>query len=230
MKGRRGNIHPTPEKYCAFCGKKMERQIYPSKLEDLGAFKRRKYCSRECMKKAFVVKDASEQTWSGAHESARKIVYLIEEREKKCEICGSTKNVDIHHKDFNHQNNNSDNLMLVCRSCHLKIHNPKSVCKICGKPAASHGYCQMHLKRWKKYRNPLYYQGRIVDTEFNGRADQKQVIGIIQETKGGEFVAQYNSIKEASEKTGVNAAAICNVCAGRRFTTRGYRWRKLLKE
>ena len=53
-------MHPlqkeTPEKYCAFCGKKMERSRYPSGLEDLGAFKRRKYCSMDCMKRGHVKK------------------------------------------------------------------------------------------------------------------------------------------------------------------------------
>jgi len=220
---------PTPEKYCAYCGKKLERKRYNGVLEDLTAFNRRKYCDFGCMRRAYVKKDASEQSWSEAHGSARKIVYLIEDREKICEICGSIGNIDIHHKDFNHQNNNPDNLMLVCRSCHMKIHNPKSVCKICGKPAKGHGYCEMHLQRWRKYGNPLYYQGQIVDVDFNERADQEQVIGIIQETKSGEFVAQFHSIKEAAEKTGVNAASICNVCAGRRHSARGYRWRKLLK-
>lgn len=126
-------IKPTPEHYCAYCGKKMERKMLPNgERECIPLFLRRKYCDRECMRKAYVKKDASEQSWSEAHGSARKIVYLIENREKVCEICGSTVNVDIHHKDGNHQNNDSENLMLVCRSCHNKLHRQKSVCKICG--------------------------------------------------------------------------------------------------
>lgn len=169
MKGTRNDIKPTPEKYCSFCGKKIERKIYNSKLEDLGAFKRRKYCCRKCMRMAFVTKDASRQTWSGAHESARKIVYLIENREKVCEICGSKINVDIHHKDGNHQNNVSENLMLVCRSCHIKLHRKKSVCKICGKTAKGHGYCNMHYIRFKKYGDPLFCRGRNVTSTHTDR-------------------------------------------------------------
>lgn len=44
----------------------------------------------------------------------------------ECYFCGREeidgyKN-DIHHKDGNHQNNNPENLMKLCRSCHKKLH------------------------------------------------------------------------------------------------------------
>lgn len=42
------------------------------------------------------------------------------------ELCSSTKNLVIHHIDFNHDNNDPNNLQKVCRSCHAKIHNFKS--------------------------------------------------------------------------------------------------------
>ena len=40
-----------------------------------------------------------------------------------CEICGVTKDLEVHHKDKNHSNNNPNNLMTVCSSCHQKVHN-----------------------------------------------------------------------------------------------------------
>lgn len=160
---------PTPIKYCAYCGQKLERVRYPSKLEDLGAFKRRKYCSRECMKRAFVETDGTNQRNNDAHASARKIAYLIEEREKVCSICGSTRNVDIHHKDGNYHNNSSDNLIALCRSCHNKEHHKKGVCKLCGKPMKGYGYCNMHYIRWKKYGDPLVCRRRIVSPTFTDR-------------------------------------------------------------
>jgi len=47
----------------------------------------------------------------------------------KCVVCGSEKRLDIHHKDGNgtnvaceNRNNSLDNLVLLCRSCHMKIH------------------------------------------------------------------------------------------------------------
>lgn len=40
-----------------------------------------------------------------------------------CEICGATKDLEVHHKDKNHSNNNPNNLMTVCSSCHQQIHH-----------------------------------------------------------------------------------------------------------
>lgn len=40
-----------------------------------------------------------------------------------CEICGATKDLEVHHKDKNHSNNNPSNLMTVCSSCHQRVHN-----------------------------------------------------------------------------------------------------------
>lgn len=45
---------PTPERYCAYCGKKLERKDYPNSHECVPNFLKRKYCSRECMRKAFI--------------------------------------------------------------------------------------------------------------------------------------------------------------------------------
>lgn len=150
---------PTPEKYCEYCGKKMERQRYRSKLEDLGAFRRRKYCCRECMRKAFVVKDSTNQSWKSAHATARKLVHLIEKREVVCAQCGSKNNVDIHHIDGMAQNNSPENLILLCRSCHMKKHRNKNTkCSICGREdeRICRGMCNKHYLQWRRNGDPLH--------------------------------------------------------------------------
>ena len=43
--------------------------------------------------------------------------------EKKCFTCKSKKNIEIHHKDFNRKNNEIENLVPLCCSCHMKLHN-----------------------------------------------------------------------------------------------------------
>lgn len=109
----------TPEKFCCFCGKKLERTRFASgRLEDLSAFLRRKFCNRICMSKDFdrrPVKDNPQ--WMTAHYHARKLL-----QKTHCYICGATFNLDIHHIDENWRNNSLMNLMCVCRSCHLKLH------------------------------------------------------------------------------------------------------------
>lgn len=43
-------------------------------------------------------------------------------RGSKCEICGSTIDLCMHHKDGDHFNNSPENWITVCRNCHIKIH------------------------------------------------------------------------------------------------------------
>ena len=79
-----------------------------------------------CLKKDYLkIGDNHNQTYSNAHTTARKINELILHKEE-CELCGSRINLDIHHIDGNWQNNNLDNLMCLCRSCHTKYERNKN--------------------------------------------------------------------------------------------------------
>ena len=40
-----------------------------------------------------------------------------------CEYCGSNRNLYIHHIDLNERNNLISNLIVLCPSCHRKLHN-----------------------------------------------------------------------------------------------------------
>mgnify|MGYP000871709821 CR=1 FL=1 len=46
-------------------------------------------------------------------------------RKSRCERCGSTKNLMVHHKDHNRSNNEPSNLETLCWSCHEKITSRK---------------------------------------------------------------------------------------------------------
>lgn len=41
----------------------------------------------------------------------------------KCYICGGVNNLVVHHIDFNHDNNDKNNLITLCNKCHGQIHN-----------------------------------------------------------------------------------------------------------
>lgn len=44
---------------------------------------------------------------------------------EKCSSCGYDKHkgsLHIHHKDNNHENNNQDNLIVLCANCHMELH------------------------------------------------------------------------------------------------------------
>ena len=44
--------------------------------------------------------------------------------QRRCEFCGTTKNLQIHHKNYNNifQERNSD-LKVLCKRCHKEVHN-----------------------------------------------------------------------------------------------------------
>ena len=43
-------------------------------------------------------------------------------KKEQCAICGSVKNLLIHHIDGNRHNNTIDNLIVVCKKCHQNYH------------------------------------------------------------------------------------------------------------
>lgn len=110
------------ERYCKYCGEKLKRKRFNGRLEDYNVFLKRPYCNRECMKKDYLkIGNNHNQNYSSSHTTARKINELILKKDE-CEICGEReKKLDIHHIDGNWQNNNLDNLMCLCRSCHMKL-------------------------------------------------------------------------------------------------------------
>lgn len=57
------------------------------------------------------------------------------------------------------------------------------------------------------------------------RRIEKRIRPILQYTKDFQLVAEYPSIKEASEKNNISSGAIINVCAGRYNTAHNYIWR-----
>lgn len=75
-------------------------------------------------------KTALEIINSPSVNNSRKRIRLIEDglKENKCECCGLSEwmgkpiPLELHHKDFNHYNNDLDNLMIVCANCHMQLH------------------------------------------------------------------------------------------------------------
>jgi len=142
------------EKYCLYCSKRLERKRYNGRLEDFGVFSRRKFCNSECMAKYWLIQPNPDADFRTAHTTARKINKKILKR-TSCEICGKTGRLDVHHINQNWKDNSLENLQVLCRQCHMKIHTNKQTCTLCGKPMKGHGYCEKHYIRYKKYGCPL---------------------------------------------------------------------------
>lgn len=163
-------LKETPLKYCQYCGKKLERKRFPSgRLECLSVFNKRKYCDWMCMRKGRLVTKKENQSYRNAHTTAQKINELILQK-TECEICGKKEKLDVHHIDGDYKNNDPNNLMTLCRSCHNKQHRKKGSCIICGQPVKGYGYCNKHYVRYKKYGDPLYVSQ---NSKMNSKGETK---------------------------------------------------------
>lgn len=48
---------------------------------------------------------------------------ILERDNYKCQNCTSSKRLVVHHKDEDKLNNVEDNLVVLCRTCHMKVHH-----------------------------------------------------------------------------------------------------------
>jgi len=99
------------EKSCERCGTPMRRSRFNGRLEDLGVFKRRKYCSLSCANTR-----VRPRHWGTYHWRARQY------RKSYCEACGLTEQLHAHHVDREPKNNEPQNIQTLCAYCHNYLH------------------------------------------------------------------------------------------------------------
>lgn len=104
-----------PRRYCHFCGARLERKRINGRLEDLGVFKRRKYCDFVCM--GMGQRKGSDDLSRQGH-----LWRSRQHRKDACERCGTRERLHVHHEDGNWQNADPSNLVTLCATCHLKLH------------------------------------------------------------------------------------------------------------
>lgn len=101
------------EKPCVICGK-----LILSKFN-------KKTCSRTCSNKHRLgIKYKIGRPKDKAKSQRLLKLRLIKERGKKCERCDYKKLeiLQVHHKDRNRNNNDLENLALICPNCHYEEH------------------------------------------------------------------------------------------------------------
>ena len=100
---------------CEWCGKDFDANYYSIQKGE------GKFCSRNCSC-AYGNKLRSDgNSRSNTRKVAREI-YMKRYGLPTCQHCGSIP-ADVHHLDENVKNNELDNLLPLCRSCHVKYHN-----------------------------------------------------------------------------------------------------------
>ncbi len=97
------------------------------------AVSRRTFCSVKCKAdyQAIELQEHPEQNprWKhGRHRNAysrgwKAVKLLVSERDGRvCRICGCSKEIEHHHIDLTTTNHTPDNVVLLCNSCHQRIH------------------------------------------------------------------------------------------------------------
>jgi len=67
------------------------------------------------------VKERNRRRWLNKKYGDNGFV-VLERDNYSCQRCDSKKQIQIHHIDWNKENNELDNLILLCNSCHQKLH------------------------------------------------------------------------------------------------------------
>lgn len=110
--------HPRTQeqpKPCASCGTPMKRKRINGRLEDMGAFSRRKFCGRTCYSAGKVTPTPSLAT---LRSRAHREVPLRD----SCETCGSRTQLNRHHVNENPADNRPENVQTLCAPCHTRWH------------------------------------------------------------------------------------------------------------
>ena len=150
---------------CRHCRTPLERKRFNGRLEDAGAFKRRKFCGRGCMAlwmEGQIKVPSTRNSRRQSHKRAR----------AACQGCQRSRKVTrlyVHHRDENPMNNDPRNLMTLCGSCHRRSHSPnfmatgalRKPCKYCSALSVKLGMCETHLSRLRRYGHPLAKKRRV---------------------------------------------------------------------
>ena len=103
---------------CAYCGKQIYRSKSDVAKNKSGYF----YCSIDCGNKHKNKLREDNVEWTSSISTYRR--RALENNEHKCLVCGWNEDVrllEAHHIDSDRQNNDNDNLCLLCPLCHRKI-------------------------------------------------------------------------------------------------------------
>jgi hypothetical protein len=106
----------TPIKSCEWCGKPFARGRVgmEARLEDVGNFMRRRFCSISCS----VERQYATEPPTVAASRRRATKHIA----GSCACCGAGCELVIHHVDCNPMNNDPANLQTLCTYCHSFWH------------------------------------------------------------------------------------------------------------
>jgi len=106
---------------CDYCG----NTFYKNKSSLKGSKSGLYFCEKECKDKAQRIESGLTEIWPPHYNGScnyRKIA--LKHYPNSCEICGYNKHIkmlQIHHIDSDRENNDIENLMVLCPNCHWSL-------------------------------------------------------------------------------------------------------------
>lgn len=159
---------------------------------------------------------------------------------------------DIHHKDFNHYNDNPENLQLLTHGEHtrlharLRTHSEKSRQKISKSNLGRKvwntgtnlsGMKNKHHSEESKLKSSKSNKGQKRTEEAkikmseahkgkyaSEETKQKKSKPVIQLSLEGFFIAEFYGAREAERKTGVSNSNVIQTCRGKVKSAGGFKW------
>ena len=122
----------------------------------------------------------------------------------------------VHHKNGNKLDNRIENLEVMTKTEHSKLHNQiypdTKVCRICGKEFSP---------------NPCHRQRAVVCSDECKRLlnSAAKSVPIVQLSKNGEVIREWSSATEAASALDGERTSIVICLKGRTNTALGYKWR-----
>jgi len=83
----------------------------------------------------------------------RKLAFEIYKNAQICVKCYSFENIEVHHKDLNPWNNIEENLQILCKSCHTRLHKKGFMASKETRQRMSRS--RLWLKRWLETRKKI---------------------------------------------------------------------------
>lgn len=121
------------------------------------------------------------------------------------EICGEWfEGCHVHHLNHNTLDNRPENLEIISPSKHSKMH---------------------YKTLPETFKKPSLERNKSISQALKGKPAYKKWKGVLQYTKEGVFIKDWNSLSEIEKELGYSAGNICSCCKKRIKTAYDYIWR-----
>ena len=120
------------------------------------------------------------------------------------EICGKWfDGAQVHHINFNSLDNRPENLIVLSPSEHSKLH---------------------YTWQSDEFKHGSKKRGEIISKSLKGRTAKEKWVPVVQKTKSGDIIREYESITKAASINNWSQGNICMACKGQLKTAYGYIW------